>query len=78
MSPPPSLIDEYLPDFDVVERHAIVVRAAPARVWAALRATDFSRSPLIGGLLALRALPSLLAAPSKALRRIRDRRAGGR
>lgn len=75
MSPPPSLIDEYLPDFDVVERHAMVVRAAPARVWAALRATDFGRSPLIGGLLALRALPSLLTAPSKTLRRIRDRHA---
>ena len=35
-----------------------VVRARPERVWAALRSTDFGRSPLIGGLLALRALPS--------------------
>jgi len=50
------LIDEYLPEFDVVERHAIVVRAAPARVWAVLRTVDFGRSPLVATLLAVRGL----------------------
>jgi hypothetical protein len=69
------LIDEYLPDFDVVERHATVVRARPERVWAALRSTDFGRSPLIGSLLALRALPSWLAAPRRARRAAQHRRA---
>lgn len=56
MSAPRPLIDEYLPDFDVVERHATVVRAAPARVWAALRTADFGRSLLVGALLLVRGL----------------------
>ena len=69
------LIDDYLPEFDVVERHSLVIRAAPARVWAALRAADFGRSPLIAALLGLRGLPSLLTAPRRTLRRLRERRA---
>lgn len=56
MSAPRPLIDEFLPEFDVVERHAIVVRAAPARVWAMLRTADLGRSPLVGALLAVRGL----------------------
>lgn len=32
------LIDEYLPRYDAAERHGLVIRASPARVWAALRA----------------------------------------
>jgi len=70
------LIDNYLPEFDVVERHGLVIRATPARVWDALRAADFGRSPLLATLLALRALPSLLTAPRRTLRRLRERRAG--
>ena len=70
------LIDDYLPEFDVVERHGLVIRATPARVWDALRAADFGRSPLLATLLALRALPSLLTAPHRTLRRFRERRAG--
>ena len=51
-----TLIDEFLPEWDVVERHSTIVRASPARVWAALRTADFGRSLLIGGLLLLRGL----------------------
>jgi len=69
------LIDDYLPDFDVVERHGLVIRATPARVWDALRAADFGRSPLLATLLALRTLPSVLTAPRRTLRRLRERRA---
>jgi len=67
------LIDDYLPEFDAVERHGLVIRAAPARVWAALRAADFGRSPLVATLLGLRALPALLTAPRRTLRRLRSR-----
>ena len=70
------LIDKYLPRWDAVERHGLVIRATPARVWDALRAADFGRSPLLATLLALRALPSLLTAPRRTLRRLRERRAG--
>jgi hypothetical protein len=69
------LIDEYLPRYDAVERHGLVIRASPARVWAALRLADFGRSPLMATLLGLRALPSLLAAPRRTLRRLHERHA---
>jgi hypothetical protein len=54
------LIDEYLPQYDVVERHATVVRAPAARVYAALRTADLAASPLVRLLLALRTLPAVL------------------
>jgi hypothetical protein len=56
VSAPRSLIDEYLPEFDVVERHATLVRAAPARVWSVLRTADFGRSVLVAVLLGVRGL----------------------
>ena len=70
------LIDEYLPRWDAVERHGLVIRATSARVWAGLRTADFGRSPLMAALLGLRALPSLLSAPRRTVRRLRERRAG--
>jgi hypothetical protein len=57
----PALIDDYMPSFDAVERHAVVVRAPPAEVYAALRTVDFGASIVIRALLALRALPGRLA-----------------
>jgi len=54
------LIDEYLPQYDVVERHTTVVRASAARVYAALRRADLAATPLVRLLLALRALPAVL------------------
>ena len=59
-----------------MERHGLVIRATPARVWAALRTADFGRSPLVAALLGLRALPSLLTAPRRTVRRLRERDAG--
>ena len=56
VSAPRPLIEEYLPEFDVVECHATVVRAAPARVWAVLRTADFGRSRLVAVLLGVRGL----------------------
>jgi hypothetical protein len=38
---PVSLIDRYIPRFDASEHHAIVIRATPERVYAALRTADF-------------------------------------
>jgi hypothetical protein len=56
-----ALIDDYMPSFDAVERHVVVVRAPPAEVYATLRTVDFSDSAVIRTLLALRALPGRLA-----------------
>jgi hypothetical protein len=57
------LVDEFLPIFDVSDELAIVVDAAPAKVWEALINVDLievgRRRPLVGVLGALRALPEL-------------------
>ena len=58
---PTSLIDELMPRFDAVERHALVVHAPPADVYAALRRVDLRSAPLIRALLFLRALPGALS-----------------
>jgi hypothetical protein len=58
---PAWLIDELMPRFDEVERHALVVPAAPADVYAALRRVDLRRSWIVRALTSLRGLPSALA-----------------
>jgi hypothetical protein len=50
------LIDEFMPVFDAVERHALVIAAPPAVVYAAITRVDFARSGLIRWLLRLRGL----------------------
>jgi hypothetical protein len=69
------LIDGWMPAYDAVERHETVVDAPPARVWAAMRTLDLSRSPLVRVLFALRSLPGLFSrgAPKKALGTTMDR-----
>lgn len=59
------LIDGWMPEFDVAERHATVVRATPERVWTAVRTLDLARSPVIRLLFAIRSLPGLLSGRSK-------------
>ncbi len=50
------LIDDFMPVFDAVERHALTIAAPPLRVYAAITKTDFARSGPIRWLLALRGL----------------------
>lgn len=82
MSPSSALIDELLPAWDVRERHAIHVSAPPAVVYDAIAETDFARPPLVRALLALRALPAVLARraeprPAPPALRLRDFEAHG-
>ena len=56
------LIDEFLPVYDVVERHQIAVNAPTERVYAAVRTFDLSDSRVIRWLFLLRGLPTLLLA----------------
>ena len=51
------LIDEFLPVFEFVERHAVDIRAPRAAVDRALRRVDLGDSRLIRALLWLRGLP---------------------
>ena len=54
------LIDEFLPRYDVSERHHMEVRTSPEAAYAALLVADFSGSRLLPVLLALRAVPAVL------------------
>jgi hypothetical protein len=60
-------IDYWMPTYDFAERHEARARAAPGRVYQAIRAADFGHSSLFKSLLGLRALPNLLLNPSKAM-----------
>jgi hypothetical protein len=51
------LIDRYLPDFDVHERHHALVDAPPDRTYEAVRRLDLSRSKTVRRLLAARGIP---------------------
>jgi hypothetical protein len=50
------LLDHYLPHCDFYERHTTLARTTPERAYAAVHATDFSRSVVIRALLALRGI----------------------
>jgi hypothetical protein len=56
----PVLLDDFLPQFDVRERHSTVIKAPSERVYAAVWATDFGRSRIVRLLFWLRALPGAL------------------
>jgi hypothetical protein len=52
------LIDEFLPDFDFVEKHDISIRAHAADVVRAANSVDFGESWLLKSLFWLRGLPT--------------------
>ena len=56
------LLDELMPVYDVVERHRIIVHAAPEIVFAAIREADLGRGPLTRTLLTVRAVPAAVIA----------------
>ena len=53
------LIDQYMPEPQFAERHALRVAAPPERAWAAVRALDLRGSLVVRTLFALRSLPGL-------------------
>jgi hypothetical protein len=67
------LIDEYLPRYDVVERHSIKVRATQARTYAAIATTDFAEDSLIRVLFLIRLLPGALLNGRDGLRALANR-----
>ena len=50
------LIDEFLPEYDFVETHSIVIDASAANVYAAANEVDFSDSFIVRWLLRLRGM----------------------
>lgn len=59
------LIDDYLPSYDAVERHSILIAASPAQVYAAARKLDLSGALVIRTLFLLRGLPALFSSKRK-------------
>ena len=64
------LIDEFLPHYDVVERHEVAVAATPRRVYGCVRALDAGLLPLTAALLAVRSIPHLLTGSVRPSRRM--------
>jgi hypothetical protein len=64
----PTLIDEFLPAYDVAERHQVEVRARIERVYDAVRSLDLGSSGVVRMLFWLRDLPALFLPSSCALR----------
>ena len=60
MNLPSMMIDEFLPVYDVVERHQISINAPVERVYTAVRTFDLSDLRVIRWLFLLRGLPALL------------------
>jgi hypothetical protein len=56
-----TLLDDWMPAFDVSARHAIDVRVGAARTYEAARAMDLGAPPLVRVLMGLRAVPALAA-----------------
>jgi hypothetical protein len=54
------LLDEFMPEYDVHEIHAIQIHAPPARIYAAIHEVSVSDLGVANGLVFLRSLPSLL------------------
>jgi hypothetical protein len=64
-----SLLDSWMPEYDVSARYSIPVAAPPERVYHALIRSDFSRPWLVRSLMGLRLLPGLLRSPRQTWRR---------
>ena len=67
-----TLLDEFLPEFDVRISRATRIGASPERVYASLRNADFDYWGITRALYALRTLPSFPLAPRETWRRFRE------
>ena len=67
------LIDDFLPEYDAVEKHRIVVCASADKTYSAIRTADLGGSVPVKMLLGIRALPGALASGGGGLSRLRRR-----
>jgi hypothetical protein len=64
------LIDRFLPDYDVVEHHAVDVDAPVDATYRAVKELDLARSPIVLALLFARGLPHLFTGAVKPKRQL--------
>jgi hypothetical protein len=55
-----TLLETWMPRWDVADRHDVTVDAPAERAFAAARRVDFAASPIVRTLLAIRTLPSII------------------
>lgn len=73
-----SLLDSWMPAYDVAARYEMAIEAPVARVYATLLATDLGRPWLVRGLMGIRMLPKVMAAPRTTWERMRRGSGRGR
>lgn len=56
----PDLLDQFIPEYEVSDRHSIEIAAPAELVYQAAREMDINRAPLIRGIFAVRSLPARL------------------
>jgi hypothetical protein len=66
-----SLLDTFMPSYDVRTRHATTVRAPATTTYEALRRTDLFDPWIVRALFALRVLPSRIGRPASSRPRVR-------
>ncbi len=59
----PTLIDAYMPSYDVRARYATRIRASAAATYEVLKRTDLAGSPIVRLLFAIRGLPARVGRP---------------
>lgn len=64
------LIDRFLPEYDEIEHHEVVVDAPVDEAYRAVKEVDLARSPVVLALLAARGLPHLFTGAVKPKRRL--------
>jgi hypothetical protein len=67
-----TLLDDYLPAFDVRNCFATRIAASPARVYASLKTANFDYWGVTRTLYAVRALPTIFVSPRDTWRRVRE------
>ncbi len=65
-----TLLDSWMPTYDVSARYAVQIAASPTQVYSTLLVTDFGHSWLVRGLMGARLLPGLFRSPGPTWRRL--------
>jgi hypothetical protein len=66
-----TLLNSWMPTYDVSARYTIRIDAPPTDVYATLVSTDFGRPLVVRALMAIRLLPGLLRSPGTTWKRLR-------
>ena len=69
-----SLLDSWMPSYDIAARYQVAIAAPMAQVYSTLMTTDLSKPWMVRALMGLRLIPGLLRHPRAAWQRVRTPR----